>query len=99
MVEFVRVSKSCSGEDEKRVEFVCIPKNNRIRVRTGKTWILCEYRKTVRASIEKGFNQCVYRNMVESGSLPEKGRFVASIEKLLGRVTGKGSISMCTEKL
>ena len=59
-------------------------KNGRFRVRTEKRWIPCEYRKTVGASTGKGFNQCLYREMVASGSLPKKGRIRASIEKLLG---------------
>ena len=36
--------------------------------------------------------------MVESGSVPEKGRIRASIEKLLGRVPEDGAISVRTEK-
>ena len=36
--------------------------------------------------------------MVESGSVPEKGRIRASIEKLLVRVPEKDSINVRTEK-
>ena len=36
--------------------------------------------------------------MVESGRVPAKGRFLASIEKLSRRVPEKGRISVSTEK-
>ena len=46
-VESVALLKNCSDVFRKRVESVCVPKNNRIRVRTGKGGF--------RASIEKLF--------------------------------------------
>ena len=40
----------------------------------------------------------MYRKIVESGFVTEKGRIRASIEKLLGRVPEDGAISVRTEK-
>ena len=65
--------------------------------------LLAEYRKKVECvrvskscwgSTGKAFNQCVYRKMVESGSVQKKGRIRASIEKLMGRVPEDGAISV-----
>ena len=47
-------------------------------------------------SIEKGYNQCEYRKLVESGRVPGKGRIRATIEKLSGRVSEKGRIRVST---
>ena len=58
----------------------------------------CEYRKTVRMSIGKGFNQCEYRKIVESVQVPGKDRIRASIEKLFRWVLEKGPINVSTEK-
>ena len=43
-------------------------------------------------------NQCEYREIIESGWVPGKGRIHASIEKLSWRVPEKGRMSVSTEK-
>ncbi|RVW19408.1 Transposon Ty3-G Gag-Pol polyprotein [Vitis vinifera] len=45
----------------------------------------------------KGSKLCEYRKMVESGRVPEKGRILASIEKLSWRVPKTGRICVSTE--
>ena len=54
--------------------------------------------KTVPARTGKRSNQCEYRKMVSSESLPGNGRIRASVEKLSRRFPEKGRICVCTEK-
>ena len=97
-MDFVQVSKNCSGEYRKRVQSVCVPK-------IAESGSVPE-KGRIRASIEKLFRRVPGKDsisvctekMVEFGSVPEKGRIRASIEILLGRVPEKGPISVRTEK-
>ena len=53
----------------------------------------------IRVSTEKGQNRCEYRKIVETERVLRKGKILASIEKLSGRVQEKGRISTSTETL
>ena len=72
--------------------------NGRIRASTVIRLNSCEYRETYPTSPEKGYHQCEYRKMVESGPVPGSGRIRVSIEKLTRRVPEKHTISVNTEK-
>ena len=54
--------------------------------------------KTDRASPGKGYDQCEYEKMVESGPVPGSGRIRASTEILSGRVSKNSRISVRTLK-
>ena len=70
-----------------------VPKNDRIRVSTGKKENRCEYRKIDLTSTGEGSNQCEYQEIVESGRVPGKGRIRASIEKLSRQLQKNGRIT------
>ena len=83
------------GEYRKSVQSVCVPKNGRIRVRKMVEFVRVS--KSCWGSTGKRFNQCVYQKMVESGSVPEKGRIPASIARVLGEYR-KRVQSVCLPK-
>ena len=84
-------------------------KNGRIGVSTGKLLNPGEYRekveyvrvpvKTVLTSIEKWYNRCEYRKVIESGGVSGKSRIRANTGKLSWRVPKNGRIGVSTEKL
>ena len=90
MVEFGRVPRKARIRPSIGKLFVRVPEKSPISVRIEKWLNPGEYReklefvrvsKIVRTSTGKGFNQYVYRKIVESGFVTEKGRIRASIEK------------------
>ena len=98
MVESVRVPKKYPDEYRKRVQSMCVTKNCTIRAITEKRWNPCEYRKSVRTSIGRVYNQRENRQMIAFGRVSGKGKIRASIEKVSGRVSEEGTISVSTAK-
>ena len=107
MVEFKRVTGKARIRASIEKLFGRVLEKSPISVRIEKWLNPGEYREKLEfvrdrkinwTSTGKGFNQCVYRKIVESGFVTEKGRIRASIEKLLGRVPEDGAVSVRTEK-
>ena len=77
----MRVSKNCPDEYRNRVESVCVLKNGRIEMSTGKWLNLCKYRKTAESGTLPG--KIRIRASVEqlSPRVQEKGQICVSSEK------------------
>ena len=84
-----------------------VPEKGRISVSTEKWKIAAEYPTKVESvrvlkscpgEYQKRVNHCEHRKLVESGGVPGKGRFRASIEKLSRQVPKRCRLSVSTEK-